>query len=167
MSFLNRLMSLSYRAIHAAVPGLVLNGIAKVLPYKNDSYAPGGFFVEPPKHIPPELPGKPPKMPAQELNWLVLACYVEIVGVVTRVEIRPPNADWQHETFHLKPDDPGVLNSYNANVYGDMWGVLECEGPVGSPLPKLDQRVAARGQYTINLANGFVELHWCTSWRAL
>ncbi len=172
MSFLSSLMSVAHAAIQT-LPKPLLTKIATAMPYSPDKFAAGGFFAPNPT-LPPLLPNAP-HMDAPDASHLVLVPYCCLTGAVTLVEKRRPNADWNHETFRLLPDDSRVLNMFAPKLPGahdpdavagsaSIPNVLECEPPVGAPLPAVGDRVRVWGRFIVDLANGWTEMHPVTSW---
>ena len=176
--------STAYRIIQGTVPEATLIWMANRVPYKADVYGPRGFFL-PMTKLPPDVPapdGDPlAGVPGGvSLSLLILRTYTRINGKVIFVEQRPKDAEWQHETFYLRPDDLGILNQYA--LIADERGsfdpmknsparrgepILECEPEVGGKMPEVGQRVAVEGPYIIDLANGWTEVHPCRKWEVI
>jgi hypothetical protein len=160
------------------LPNRFLRWIAARLPYCADAYAPGGFF-EPRPTFPPSVPFCGYALAGlglRGLSLLVLRKQVFVTGVVTMVEHRPVNAEWQHETFRLRPDDPTILNTFSLKLPGpdnptphdgdpSAPMTIECEPFMGAHLPAVGQRVSVLAAFVIDLSNGWPELHPVSSWR--
>jgi hypothetical protein len=150
-----------------------LPGAAKLgalLPRWLDTFTPAAFFTAP-VHLPVATNIK---FAVQQsgASIIPLQHLSQVRGVVTAVEVRPPNATWPHQTFYIKPDDPTILNSFNRNnlseSYPGMNGCLKCCTPVTDlDFPKVGQRVYVYGTFGLDLANGWTILEYAAGFVAL
>lgn len=151
-----------YRFIHYVVPRGILTWLADHAPLWPDTFAPRGF-LEPTPCLPIHALGTDYRGVVERMGWrlmckLVLLDWVRVVGKVVRVEGREGENDWHHSTF--------VIDNCYGNRFNHIPGGVEIEGAPGSPLPKVGDIVSCDGVWTVDLANGWLELQ-LGMWRLL
>lgn len=162
--FLSLLTTGAYYLTQAVLPNFILTGIANLMPVWKDSFAPRAFFEPKPQAL--EVGGTKPSlswMGSNLLNKIILHRGVHVEGLVSGVEVRPKNAEWQHDTYyiHLFKYDQGCLNRFNALMtqsYAGQANDLKVLVPIGSPMPKLDDHVLVDGDQAADGANGWIVL---------
>jgi hypothetical protein len=159
------LLTVVYFAMHRVFPQGWLTAIAHKVPYKENVYAPGGFFVAPPK-LPPETPqceigGNPLMTFTKGIPGVVLRLNAHLTGTVVGVEspYDPRVDDWGHNTFYIKPADMDWLNEYSRFVnlsWPGMENTIKCQTPVSMALlPKVGDDIELCGTDFLHLAHGY------------
>ena len=169
MILLQLLSTLFYRAIQL-LPNSLLRKISASLPVWQDSFVPATWF-EPMPNIPKAGIIEPTPdyyfsgdMPIM-LNLILLRSSAQVTGTITLIEIRPKDATWDHETFRVKPDDSSILNRFSVGVDN----CIEVETPVGTDQSKLKvgDRITVWGDYVLQTAWGYPEIHFAKAWKVL
>lgn len=169
------LMTWAYYIMHAIVPRSWLERIDIALPQQEDVSVPGGWFCDLPSMILPRDSEHPASMWTNvlasyglpgALSFLILRKNCKLGGVVIKVEPFTAHA-WNHQTFYMKLDTPGVRNKYSPNVYisegvakdsPDAQGVMKMYMPQSTPAvdaPRVGERIVAYGSLTIPYPHGY------------
>ena len=154
-----------YFLVQAITPNAILSCIANHLPYKEDYYAPSGFFAPKPA-LPPSTsvhpaPGYPLSWVKDALGYIILKRDAALVGTVAAVEplYDPKTENWGHQTFYVRPDNKGLLNAFSPNVELSWHGganTIKCIAPVPlTDLPKQGDRVVVYCTMTIPFFDGY------------
>lgn len=129
----------AYSALHRALPDAVLNQVADALPYTQDVFAPGVFFLAPEPHLPPASKGSDDACeavgPNAVIDTMVLEEQAALVGTVKGVEplCEVPACTWDHQTWYIVPDDPKELNAWSGR-YGQSWSGMDGTVKVRAPV---------------------------------
>lgn len=163
LTILHAITYLLYQVCHR-LPGAAR--IGALLPRWPDNFTPAAFFTAPVNM--PEADTLTPHPPQSGASIIPLRL-TRLTGIVTGVEVRPPTATWNHQTFYIKPDDPSILNSFNQNNLNESYpgqnGNLKCCPPVTEiDLPKVGMYVAVYGTFGMDLANGWTIMEYVSTW---
>ena len=139
-----------------------------LLPRWPDTFTPAAFFTAP-SNVPSTVSlSNVPQSPAS----IIPLRRTFIRGKVTAVEVRPPTATWNHQTFYIEPETPSFLNTYNLHNMSESYpgqnGTLKCCPPLAAiNLPKVGDRVAVYGTFGIDLANGWCIMEYVANYAVL